>query len=148
MSTYVGAEQVMCDIWVRERIQTVAADLNAVAEGLSGRVYQDFAPKSAQWPVIIYQCQDPPRDVRGVGVSSVMVDTLYLVKAVAQGENYDDLAPIAKALHGAMTTSTGSAVGDGSVLTSVREDQFSMVEIDEGEQFRHLGGVYRIQAQG
>lgn len=148
MAEYEGAEQVLCDIWVRGRLESISEDLNLIAAGLSARIYQDYAPKGVEWPVIVFQCQDPPRDVRGVGVSTVMVDTLYLVKAIAQADDYGVLAPIATAMHRAMTTSTGSAVGDGSVLTSVRREQFSMVEVDEGEQFRHFGGIYGIQAQG
>jgi hypothetical protein len=48
----------------------------------------------------------------------------------------------------AMTSSMGSAVDDGFVLTSVRDRGFSLVERDQGTQFRHFGGEYSIQAQG
>ena len=148
MVAYVGVEQALVDTWVEERIGSVAATLDGIATGLSDRVFLDAAPRSAEFPVVIYQCQDPPRDVRGVGTFTVMVDTLYLVKAIAQVDTYAPLAPIVKALHDAMTTSVGSAVGDGAVLTSVRTEQFSMVEIEDGTKWRHLGGLYRIQAQG
>lgn len=147
MGLWEGAEQAMVDKWVEARIATLAVDLDAISAGLSGRVYLDAAPRDAEWPVIVYQCQDPPRDVRGVGLVTVMVDTLYLVKAIAQAGN-DVLAPIVSTLHRAMTTATGSAVDDGAVLTSVRNEQFSMTDMTEGATFRHLGGIYRIQAQG
>lgn len=148
MGTYTGAEQAMIDLWIKTRLldPTVQAALDSISTGLGAKVFPDFAPKDATWPVIIFQCQDPPRDVRGVGTSSVMVDTLYIVKVVAQADSYDDLADPARVLHGALTTSTGDAVGDGLVLTSIRENQYSMTEVDEGVQFRHLGGIYRIQA--
>lgn len=148
MGEYVGAEQVLVELWVKDRIATVADRLEEIALGLSARVYSEAAPKDAEFPVIIFQCQDPPRDVRGVGTFTVMVDTLYLVKAVAQVDDYAELAPIASALNDALTTPTGGSIGTGTVLTSVREEQFSMPEFDEGEQWRHLGGMYRIQAQG
>jgi hypothetical protein len=148
MGEYVGAEQLLVELWVRSRIATVNAALEEIDLGLSARVYSEAAPKGAVFPVIIFQCQDPPRDVRGVGTFTVMVDTLYLVKAVAQVDDYAELAPIASLLHEALTTSTGGSVGTGTVLTSVREQQFSMPEFEEGEQWRHLGGMYRIQAQG
>lgn len=148
MPGYEGAEQELCNLWVRQQIASVAADLDAIATGLSSRVFLDYAPKGTTWPVVIFQCQDEPRDVRGVGLATVMVDTLYLVKAVAQLEEYGPLAPIAKVLHTAMTTATGSQVDGGTVLTSVRERQFAMPEVSEGVQVRHLGGLYRIQAQG
>lgn len=148
MTEYVGSEQVMVDTWVELQLAAVAGDLNGIDAGLADRVYQDMAPRDAEFPVIIYQCQDPPRDVRGVGLTTVMVDTLYLVKAVAQVDAYAPLAPIASVIHAALTTSIGGSVGDGSVFTSVRERQFALTEVDDGKKVRHLGGLYRIQAQG
>ena len=46
-----------------------------------------------------------------------------------------------------MTSATGSAIYDGMVFTSAREEQFALVEIDSGQQYRHFGGQYKIQAQ-
>ena len=148
MGTYLGAEQVLCDLYVEQRLATVAADLDLIATDLSQRIYEDVAPADASYPFIVWQCQSPPRDVRGVGTFRVMVDTLYVVKAVTQASSYAPLAPIAKVIDSAMTNAEGSVVSDGLVFTSVRDDQFSMREISEGTQFRHLGGEYRIQAQG
>ena len=148
MGTYAGAEQALTDKWAHERITAMAAALDDIDTGLSARVYDYFAPKTAKYPFIIVQCQQPPRDVRGVGISRVMVDTLYVVKAVAQTETWDDLKDIAHVIDLAMTSAEGSAVADGLVFTAVREDQFSLVEVESGTQFRHLGGAYKMQAQG
>lgn len=150
MGSYQGAEQVITDLYVQARLATVdtIVDLEAIDIGLSTRVYEDVAPNDARLPYIVWQCQSPPRDVRGVGTFRVMVDTLYIVKGVSQGTSYAPLAPVAAAIDRAMTNSTGSAVEDGMVLTSVRNDQFSLREVAEGTEFRHLGGEYRIQAQG
>lgn len=145
--TYLGAEQVLVDAWVEARIALQGAALEAISIGLSTRVFADFAPEGTIYPFIIYQCQSPPRDVRGVGVSRVMVDTLYIVKAVAQASSYAPLAPVAKVIDAAMTSAAGSAVADGAIFASVREEGFHMVEIEAGKQYRHLGGQYRIQAQ-
>lgn len=147
MGEYDGAEQVLVTEWVKERLATVADALDAFDPGLSGRVFEDFAPQGTPYPFLIVQCQSPPRDVRGVGVSRVMVDTLFIVKAVAQVPSYGALAPIATIVDSALTSAAGSAVSDGLVLASVRQEQFAMVEIDSGKQFRHFGGQYRIQAQ-
>jgi hypothetical protein len=147
MATYTGAEQVLVDLWVKAQLDARAAEFNAVAAGLSTRIFLDYAPEGTPYPFVIYQCQSPPRDVRGVGLSRVLIDTLYVVKAVSQVDSYAPLAPIAKVIDAAMTSAAGSAVEDGLVLTSVRQDQFSMVERDQGTQFRHFGGEYKIQAQ-
>lgn len=148
MGVYEGAEQALTTEWVRQQLLAKAADFNAISDGLSLRLYEDFAPTDAVYPFVIYQCQSPPRDIRGVGVSRVMVDTLYVVKAVAQVSSYAPLAPVASVIDAALTSPAGSPVADGFVFASVREEQFSLVEIDNGTQYRHFGGQYRIQAQG
>jgi hypothetical protein len=150
MATFVGAEQAMVDLWVEARFEdpAIVAALEVIDVGLSTRVFQDFAPEGTPYPFIIWQCQDPPRVIRGVGVSTVMIDTLYVVKAVAQVDSYAPMAPVARVIDSAMTSSTGSAVEDGFVLTSVRDRGFALVERDQGTQFRHFGGEYSIQAQG
>lgn len=148
MGAWVGAEQAMVDEWVESALAAEAVALNAIDAGLSARVFANYAPPGTRYPFIIFQCQDPPRDVRGVGISRVMVDTLYVVKAVAQSTSYSPLAPVAAVIDRALTSPGGAAVGDGVVLTSVRERQFSLVEKEDGTEFRHFGGEYQIQAQG
>lgn len=147
MSIYLGAETVLVDLWVEARLTTRAAELEAIDAGLSTRVFQFVAPPDTRYPFIVYQPQSPPRDVRGVGVTRLMVDTLYLVKAVAQTDDFAVLAPVAKEIDLAMTSPDVTAVADGLVLCSVREDQFALPEYDAGTHFRHLGGIYKIHAQ-
>jgi len=138
----------MVDQWIEDRLASINTTLETISTGLSERIYLEVAPQGTKWPCIIYQCQDTPREVRGVGTFAVMVDTLYLVKAVAQVSSYAPLVPIAKAIHDVLTSATGNAVGDGEVLTSARDRQFSMIEATNGSEYRHLGGQYRIFAQG
>ena len=148
MGSFAGAEQVLIDAWVQARLASFAIELDEEDAGLSTRVYPDFALPGAQYPFIIFQCQSPPRDVRGVGVTRVMVDTLYVVKAVAQVDSYAPLQGIAHIIDKALTSPEGSVVDDGLVFTSVREEGFNLVEVEQGTQFRHLGGQFKIQAQG
>jgi hypothetical protein len=150
MGDYAGAEQVLVDGWIESRflVPEFAAVLEAIDPGLSTRVYQDVGPETARYPFIVYQCQSPPRDVRGVGVSRVMVDTLYVVKAVSPAATYAPLVPVASAIDRAMTSAEGGSIFDGLVFASVRTEQYSMTTREQGETFRHLGGEYRIQAQG
>lgn len=148
-NTYLGAEVALVDDFVTGRFAqaSIVTALNAISAGLATRIYGDLAPTDAVYPFIVFQCQSPPRDIRGVGVVRVMVDTLYVVKAVAQTTSYAPLVGVAKVIDQAMTAPDVVAVGDGFVLSSVREDQFQLVEVDSGKQFRHLGGQFRIQAQ-
>lgn len=154
MGVYEGAEQALTSRWVLERLQANAAVLDALVingtpvGNLSARLFEDSAPPDTPYPFIIFQCQVPPRDVRGVGTTRVMVDTMYVVKAVAQVPTNDALAPIARVIDLSLTTSVGGIVEDGHIFTCIREEQFSLNEIENGKQFRHFGGLYKIQAQG
>lgn len=147
MSVYAGAEQAMVMQWVLDQIAGQSLALEEISPGLSLRVFEDFAPEGTAYPFIIAQCQIPPRDVRGVGVSRVLVDTLFVVKAVAQVTSYGPLAPVAAVIDIAMTSSAGAPVEDGAVFASVRDEQFALVEVENGVQYRHFGGQYKIQAR-
>lgn len=144
--SYLGAEEALIDDWVMGKLKANLA-FDAIAAGLSTRVFNRYAPPGTDYPFIIFQAASPVRDVRGVGVVRVMVDTLYIVKAVAQVESYTPLIPVAREIDRAMTSASPNAVADGFVLASVREEQFSLVEVDGGKQYRHFGGQYKIHAQ-
>lgn len=148
MGSYAGNELVLVNDWIEARLATRATQLEAISTGLSGRIYYQVAPETAAFPHIVYQCQSPPRDVRGVGLSTVMVDTIYIVKATAQTASYETLGPIAKEINVAMSSETGSSVGDGAVFTSSRNSVFAQRDPGSGVPVLHLGGEYHIQAQG
>lgn len=144
--TLVGAEQDLVDRWVDARL-TAHAPFDAISVGLTSRIYSEFAPRTAKYPFIIYQAQSPARDIRGVGTARVMIETSYIIKAIAQTEWYTDLSPIVAEIDALMTLEQGVITSDGAIFTSVRQNQFRLVEIDTGVQFRHFGGEYLIQAQ-
>ena len=148
MGSWVGNETGLVDAYVLQQLAAKATALNAISAGLSGRIYADLAPAGTAYPAIVYQTLSPPRDVRGVGSHRLMVDTIYVVKAIAQCDSYAPLGPVAKVIDEAMTAPEGSAISGGLVLASVRDSAFQMVETTEGTQYRYLGGQYRIQAQG
>ena len=148
--SYVGAESTMIDIWIENRLKTVHASvLNALSTGLAQRVFSDLAAPDAIYPYIVYQQQVQPEVVRGVGSAEVMVDTIYIVKAIAQGTSDSALAPVAAAIHNALVSNNGEVIigGIGTIFTCHRKSQFKLVTAEQGSQFRHLGGAYRIQAQ-
>ena len=148
MADLTGAERVVVDAWLPAAITSVAASLNAISPSLSTRVYLDMAPAIAAYPLIVFQCQDDPRDIRGVGITSVMSETEYLVKVVASAD-YASLGSIVSILNTVLTTAIGATpVIGGRVLSSVKERGFSMVEVDDGKQLRNLGFFLKIYVQG
>ena len=147
---YLGAEKALVDQWIEDRLgaNPYAASLDAVQTGLSAKVFPDVAPATSTYPFIVYQSQTPPRDIRGTGTARVMVEGLYVIKAVAQGTDFMLLKDVAKVIDAAFTIGQPITIGtDGYIMSSVREEQFSLVTVEEGTQFRHLGGVFRILAQ-
>jgi hypothetical protein len=110
-----------------------------------GRVHDGLAPANEKYPFIVYQVQAPSL-VRGVGTITIMADPLYVVKAIAQTNSYDILRPIVRRMDALLTGYTGVVLG-GSIEGIVRTAPYSLIEEVEGRQIRHLGGIYRIQAQ-
>lgn len=95
MGIYTGAEQALTDAWVEGRLKA----FDTITPGLGDRIFLDVAPEGTPYPFVVYQCQEPPRDVRGVGSFRVMVDTLYVAKAVAQVSSYRDSVDPARVDH-------------------------------------------------
>jgi hypothetical protein len=91
--------------------------------------------------------QSSTRDVLAVGGIRVQVDTLYTVKAVATGASWSVVRPIARRvdflLNGKDVTVSSPIPGQ---ISCRRESIVQYPEVEQAEQFRHLGGVYRIRA--
>lgn len=136
----------MIDTWVEAKLTGYTA-FDGISAGLTGRIYNAYAPPDALYPFIIFQVQSPADIVRGVGTAEVLADTLYVVKAIAQGTDFSALAPVAEGIRSALVESNGVAVTGGHIYVCRYERQFSMTEAENTKQYRHLGGEYRIQAR-
>lgn len=112
---------------------------------VGSRVYGYLAPPGAVSPWVVFNYQSG-NDVRGVGPTRIMVSTLYQVKGVGQVDGFGPLKPIADRIDALMQGASGVVV-DGQVLLCVRQNPVAYVEVNEGRQFRHLGGLYWIIAR-
>jgi len=114
--------------------------------GLVGsRIYGYVAPNKATFPLVIFQFQGG-RDVAGVGAARIMTSGVWLVKSVDRETNFTNLKAIEARIDSLLHKASGS-VADGQVLACVREEPFSLVEVIDGIQYRHLGGMYRVLVQ-
>lgn len=145
MPNALGAEQDVIDRWVEARLEA-HTDFNTAYAGLTDRIFDRYAPTGTPYPFIVYQDQSPVRDIRGVGTARVMVESLYIVKVIAQVKTYAPLRVVAHEIDQAMTVGESEAIADGVLITSIRQEGFGMVEVEDGKQYRHLGGMFRIQA--
>lgn len=134
-------ETARVDRWLYERL---AGD--ATLSGLvGGRIYAFVAPQGTAFPFVVFAHQGG-HDVLGVGPARVMVSLLYQVKAVGQTAAVADLQPVADRIDALLHGASG-AVPDGTILACVREQAIEEAEVDDGVQYRHVGGLYRLIAQ-
>lgn len=138
-----GDETIVVEAWIKARLLAASG-----VTSITNRVFIEEAPADTQYPFIIITNQSA-QDVRGVGTARVMTDTLYVVKAVYQGADFSQGRTLAKEIDNALTAAGSEAVaGGGTMLACVREEPFRLAENDAGKQYRHIGGIYRIHAQG
>ena len=128
------------DTWL---YATLSADATLVGL-VAGRVYDSVAPQGAVLPCIVFQHQGA-HDVRGNGPGRIMASTVYLVKAIGQGSSFTALEAIANRVDVLLQGQSGS--NTKGQCWAVREQPFKLAETDEGIQYRHLGGLYRIWAK-
>jgi hypothetical protein len=135
-----GYELITVDTWLLQRL---AGD----AVGVGDRVYADFAPRGAQFPLVIYQCQTP-NDVMGVNGARIMTTGTWIVKAVTPANGFAGLTSIAAAIDARLHRQTyGTVDGGGQVLACVRERPFKLVEVEDGKRIYHLGAIFLIQVR-
>lgn len=126
-------------------LYTVLSGDTTLSSLVGGRIYSYLAPQDAVLPFVVYSHQ-AGHDVRGVGPTRIMTSLVYQVKAVGQGGSFQPLKAIADRLDVLLQGASGSVV-DGTVLMCVREQPVEYVEVENGVQYRHLGGLWRIIAQ-
>lgn len=123
---------------------TLSAD--ATLTGLvSTRIYDGLAPQGGALPYVVYNHMGGA-DLLGIGAIRVFANGLYQVKAVCKGNSYAPAKAIAdqvdELLHGASGATT-----DGVVLACVREQPLALIEQQDGIEYRHVGGIYRLFVQ-
>lgn len=138
-----GAEAELINQW----IEATLIAYSPLAALVQQKVYLDKAPDDIDYPFVIFNAQSPPRVIRGVGLATVMVDSVYTIQAVGRSESYTAIAPIAAAIKSGIERAEHVAVPDGFVLTCSYERQVMYSEPKGQVQARHLGGEYRIYAQ-
>lgn len=141
----MSVETVAADQWLFGALSGDAS-LSAL---VGGRVYGHVAPQGAQMPFVLFQQQAAGADVRGVGPARIMANLLYVVRIVAESSSFGGSVQTAAGRIDAVLQAASGTVLAGTVLACVRERPFAMTETDEdGRQYRHLGGIYRMFVQG
>lgn len=120
---------------------------DATLTGLVGsRIVDRIAERGQDYPLVVFQFQGG-HDVMGVAAARLLGQEVFLVKAVGRAPSYATLKPIAKRIDELLHKAHGET-DDGKVRACVREQPFKMVELIDGIEYRHLGGLYRLYMAG
>jgi hypothetical protein len=116
--------------------------------GQVARVYADIAPQGTPFPYVLMTNTDPGQDVSAVGAIRVMVNAVWVVRGVGQGQQYTaTLKQIADRIDALLHQKSSAITGGGTLIASYREQPFRLPETTNGINYRHLGGQYRTLVQ-
>lgn len=132
---------ILANQWLYARLSSDPVLAQLVGE----RIYSPPAPPGAELPFVLYRYQ-AGYDVRGVGATRIMTDLVYQVQVVGRGASVSPLQPIADRLDVLLQGASGS-VGNGRVLTCVREQPIAYPEVVDGVTYHYVGGLWRILVQ-
>jgi hypothetical protein len=121
---------------------------DATLDGLlPGGIWRDRPPQGAAYPFGVWQFQSGTV-LRGAGPARLWSDLIYVVKVVAKGPSIAG-APrdAADRIDALLDLARGSASG-GTVVACVLEGELAYSEVAAGVVYQHLGGRYRLYAQG
>jgi len=109
------------------------------------RIYEGVSPENTQFPFIRMQEQGS-HDVLGVGGVRILVPSLWLVRAITRGESFTPIQSVADAIDTQLQGRYNVINGSVYNLGGQRSSPFRLTEVDNGVQYRHLGGLYRLWA--
>lgn len=127
--------------------QTLLAD-PVVTSLVQTRIHRNRAPKGSGLPYIVFTLVIS-RDKNAIGAKNrLFTRPLYTIKAVTEGEDDTTGDAIATAIDDALTGKSDFIGADGLIKLGVfREEPFDFAEEQEGVQYNHIGGQYRIFVQ-
>ena len=115
---------------------------------VDGRIFGYRVPHSSGFPSILFQMQVAEADSRVIGSARVGSRLVYAVKAIGQGADFVAIQTIAGRIDALLEASSGSNI-DGVIVSCVRDRPVEILESsDTGEDYVHLGGLYRLTVAG
>lgn len=133
------------ETWTIDRwLYSVLAGDSTLLALITG-VYADLAPLGTAMPYLVYGLYDGDDVMTAAGVR-IMTAALYQVRVVTDSESYGAIEPAVAQADALLHRASGTVTG-GTVISCVREAPLRYTELHQGKMYRHLGGLYRIQAQ-
>lgn len=112
-------------------------------------VYEDAAPEGATdandvW--IEFELQAPGTDVAEVAEQRIWTEFAFVVRAMSRGRSTVALKTIATAIDARLHRASGTT-SDGQVISSVRTQEDQGHWLEQGIEYRSLGGFYNLIVQ-
>lgn len=130
-----------------QAIYSLLSDDATLASLVGTRIYEDVRPEGPYvGPYIVFQLQASSNDVLGLGARRVWSPLLYVVRGIARTSSYGgQLATVAERIDGLLDAKQVET--ENGRLWLWRERPFRMAEPLQEAEYRHSGGIYRINTQ-
>lgn len=142
-----GLESTAAVQWVYSTLAGDATLAGYLGGLVAPRIFDGVAPLGTITPWVTYQMLSSVDTDSVGGQGRVMSNMLWMILVAGEGTSYQVLdAPKARMdvlLHGARNVTNAS----GTVLACRRVQPIRQMFVEEGVQYRRVGGIYRIQAQ-
>lgn len=122
---------------------------DSILRGIVGAsVWAENAPQGTPYPLVVFGLIIPHDVVTATGHERIMVESLWRIYGVTEGPTFDDtLQTIADRLDAIFDRSAGGTADQAVIFTSVREEPYLGSVVDEGKDYRRLGGLFRVWTQ-
>jgi hypothetical protein len=112
-------------------------------------VFEDAAPEGATsaadvW--IEFEAQAPGSDVAEVAEQRIWTEFAFLVRAITRGRSTVALKDIATEIDSRLHRANG-VTSDGQIISSVRTQEEQDHWLEQGVEYRALGGIYNLIVQ-
>jgi hypothetical protein len=108
------------------------------------RLFDGLAWGGASFPYVVIQILSPGNDLHTQNGNDIWSDPIYLVKAVTEGTDTEDIEPVVDAIDEALHNARGYVTG-GRVLECWRERRHELFELNDGRTFTNSGAEYRMK---
>lgn len=112
-------------------------------------VYEDAAPEGATTAANVwveFQTLAPGMDIAEVGAQRIWTEYAFLVRAITRGRSTVALKSIAYDIDTRLHRADGTTT-DGQVISCVRSQEEQDHWLEQGVEYRALGGVYNLIVQ-
>lgn len=131
---------------------TLSAD--AALTGIVGtRIYNEVRPRDSALPCVLFQSRPSGRgDLTLLGAIRVWTEIDYLIRGIHEfpsgttGHYSGDVEKVASRIDTLLHGSSGLTAA-GQVFTCIRIHPFKQSEQVNDIDYRHMGGIYRIQVR-